>query len=98
MLISAFSSCHPCFIEQISTKLSQGQDISDRLVCEAIALVTSRAVCQARGWILDGFLESFQSVQALEDLKVVPNLIVELNESEEDMISRAVKDANLDAL
>lgn len=84
--------------KEISTKLSQGQDISDRLVCEAIALVTSRAVCQARGWILDGFLESFQSVQALEDLKVVPNLIVELNESEEDMISRAVKDANLDAL
>jgi adenylate kinase family enzyme len=83
---------------QISSILIQGQAISDKLVCEAIALVTSRAVCQARGWILDGFLDSYQSIQALEELKVVPNLIIELNEGEEAMLYRARHDAISDAL
>ncbi|ORY47443.1 P-loop containing nucleoside triphosphate hydrolase protein [Rhizoclosmatium globosum] len=81
---------------KIQETLTSGLELPDEIVNEAVLLVTSRAVCQVRGWVLDGYPQTIEQAKALEKMGLVPHVVFNLNISEEDMFSRADYDLKMD--
>jgi adenylate kinase family enzyme len=77
--------------------LQQGKAVGDDLVNEAVSLITSRAVCQSRGWILDGYPQTFAQAESMERAGLIPHLIVQLNIQEKDMLERMSQDFKTDS-
>ncbi|KAI9344788.1 hypothetical protein DFJ73DRAFT_626763, partial [Zopfochytrium polystomum] len=73
---------------QVTETLGKGEPIPNELVCEAVAMITSRGVCQARGWVLDGFPRSVADMEALEKYNITPHVIVELVQNGAEMMNR----------
>lgn len=55
---------------------------------EAIKLITSRAICQSKGYCLDGYPLTKVQAQALEKLDVIPQNIIELEVDETKTLER----------
>ncbi|KAI8608195.1 hypothetical protein BC830DRAFT_1156309 [Chytriomyces sp. MP71] len=82
--------------KKLSACLTAGESLSESLTLEAVLCVTSRAVCMARGWILDGYPQTITQAKALEACGLVPHMVFHLQTSREDMTSRCRMDLALD--
>lgn len=78
--------------------LECGGSIPDNLVTQSILVVTSRAVCCAKGWILDGYPSTIAQAKSLESSGFLPFYFLELDISEKEMEERCLKDYEVDKL
>ncbi|KAJ3018566.1 UNVERIFIED_CONTAM: adenylate kinase [Siphonaria sp. JEL0065] len=82
--------------KQLANILNSGLELPDELVNQAVMLVTSRAVCLARGWVLDGYPQTIGQAKELEKMGLVPHMVFELNISEQEMYLRSANDVKID--
>ncbi|KAI8824321.1 uncharacterized protein EV422DRAFT_519744 [Fimicolochytrium jonesii] len=74
--------------DELKACLEQGKTVPDEMVAEAVRIITSRAACQEKGWILEGWPMTIQQAKLLEQLGVVPHLVVNLEITEEEVERR----------
>ncbi|KAJ3412083.1 adenylate kinase [Chytridiales sp. JEL 0842] len=77
---------------KIREQLQNGLTIDDDLLSEAIILTTQRGICQSKGWVLDGYPETIKQAEALERANVTPQLIMELEVTQDEMHQRTISD------
>ncbi|KAJ3218873.1 adenylate kinase [Dinochytrium kinnereticum] len=82
---------------KIKSLLSEGKALPDDLINEALLKVTARGVCQAKGWILDGYPQTLSQAEYLEKRGFIPHLIVQLDLLDSSMIKRTLEDFKEDA-
>ncbi|KAJ3163039.1 adenylate kinase [Geranomyces michiganensis] len=78
--------------EELKVTLDSGGTVPDEMVARAVACVTGRALCQEKGWILDGWPFTKDQAKHLEALDVQPQLMIELTISAEERDRRAASD------
>ncbi len=76
--------------------MNAGKAVPDNLVNQAVLLVSSRAVCKARGWVLDGYPQTKGQALELEKSGLVPQIIVQITAPDADIQSRTKQDHELD--
>ncbi|KAJ3357640.1 adenylate kinase [Entophlyctis luteolus] len=84
------------FVSKISEYLRNGRDLPDTDIIDAVMIVTSRAVCLARGWILDGFPNTIAQALELENRGLIPHMVFEVKLESNEMIQRSVGDLKAD--
>ncbi|KAJ3039521.1 adenylate kinase [Rhizophlyctis rosea] len=84
--------------EKIKEILCRGGTIPTEHLTEAIRIVTSRAACQSRGWVLDGYPLTQQQTQHLEKAGIHPHIVVHLHIPQEEMERRVEQDRVADLL
>ncbi|KAJ3094596.1 adenylate kinase [Phlyctochytrium planicorne] len=83
---------HSNLSKKIHTVLAQGLTLPDELKVDALLRVTSRGICQAKGWILDDFPHNLSVAESLEKRGFIPHLIIQLDIMDSSMIKRALED------
>ncbi|KAL2914320.1 hypothetical protein HK105_206092 [Polyrhizophydium stewartii] len=78
--------------EELKACLERGETVPDRLVIEAILLVTTRVTNGGRGWVLDGFPLTLEQATALEKTGFIPHTFVELDVGQDEIERRAAID------
>ncbi|KAJ3156497.1 adenylate kinase [Geranomyces variabilis] len=84
--------------EELKATLDGGGAVPDEMVARVIACVTGRALCQEKGWILDGWPFTKDQATHLEALGVQPQLMIELAIPAEEMDRRVAVDQSHDAI
>ncbi|KAJ3052473.1 adenylate kinase [Rhizophlyctis rosea] len=82
--------------EKIMEVLHRGGTIPVDLVTEGIRVVTSRAGCQSKGWVLDGYPLTIQQTQALEKAGIYPQIVINLTISNDETVRRTEQDRQAD--
>ncbi|KAJ3138794.1 adenylate kinase [Physocladia obscura] len=78
---------------QIENYLKNGKSLPEDVVVDAVLMVTSRAVCLARGFILDGYPQTMEQAKTLEQHGLIPHTVFELKLTEEEVNLRSEKDS-----
>ncbi|KAI8854450.1 hypothetical protein BC829DRAFT_439159 [Chytridium lagenaria] len=98
VLESLLSSGEYCNLsKKIRDVLTKGGTLPDKLVNEALLKVTSRGICQAKGWVLDGYPMTLDQAEYLEKRGFIPHLIIQLDILDSSMIKRTMDDYKHDA-
>jgi adenylate kinase family enzyme len=63
--------------------------VPEECVVEAIKVVTGRAICQSKGYCLDGYPFTFEQAKALEASNVVPQSIIQLSADQQKILKRS---------
>ncbi|KAJ3024107.1 adenylate kinase [Thoreauomyces humboldtii] len=84
--------------EELKTILDHGESVPDDLAAEAIHVVTTRALCQEKGWIMDGWPFNQSQALQLEQLGVLPHMVINLQISETEMLRRCALERTSDVL
>ncbi|KAI8841516.1 hypothetical protein BJ741DRAFT_529480 [Chytriomyces cf. hyalinus JEL632] len=82
--------------KKITQSLHAGECLPEDVILEAVLLVTSRAVCMARGWVLDGYPQTIHQAKQLEAFGVIPHVVFHLNLDEISMYQRTDNDMRID--
>jgi adenylate kinase family enzyme/YHS domain-containing protein len=77
---------------KLSALLRQGKDAPSDLVVAAIELLTARAICAHKGWLLDGFPVKKEDVEAMMAHHLMPDKIIEVTVDLEVALKRAQKE------
>ncbi|TPX69831.1 adenylate kinase [Spizellomyces sp. 'palustris'] len=83
--------------EQVRATLEAGLPLPDTLVTEAIRTITSCAMCQEKGWILDGYPITNAQALLLESAGVVPHCAFVLDIPIEEGLKRGMVDWEIEA-
>ncbi|KAJ3245876.1 adenylate kinase [Chytriomyces hyalinus] len=82
--------------KKITQSLHAGECLPEDVILEAVLLVTSRAVCMARGWVLDGYPQTIHQAMQLEAFGVIPHVVFHLNLDETSMYQRTDNEMRID--
>jgi adenylate/nucleoside-diphosphate kinase len=63
--------------------------VPEDCVIEAIKVITTRAVCQSKGYCLDGYPLTIEQAKALEANNVVPRSVIHLSADQAKILSRS---------
>ena len=74
--------------DNIKSNLLSGNSIPEDLIVEAVSIITKRGLCQAKGWVLDGYPYTHEQASELECHGVIPHLIFNLDVDQDEMINR----------
>ncbi|KAJ3282849.1 adenylate kinase [Borealophlyctis nickersoniae] len=83
---------------KVKATLERGAALSDEIVTHVLKVVTSRAACQAKGWVLDGYPITPKQAAALEEAGVRAHLTVRLEISDQEMYARCAEDFRMDTI
>lgn len=78
--------------EIIKRTLEAGNTVPEDVVIDAVKSITSRAICQTKGFCLDGYPYTALQAQALEEASILPHNIFQLDVTPDEMDSRCLSD------
>ncbi|URD90496.1 Adenylate kinase, active site lid [Musa troglodytarum] len=70
--------------------MEKGMMVPDEVVVTIVKARLSQPDAEENGWVLDGYPRSLSQVNALQDLRVRPDMFILLEVSEESLIERVV--------
>ena len=78
--------------EKLSKTLRAGKQLSDDDITDAIKLVTSRVTSRGRGWILDGYPNTKEQAEKLDESGFLPHIMIHTDLTLEDALIRTRHD------